>query len=41
MRWPIAIAVGFLVLFVCDFTFAYLAIQGMESPVASYREAKR
>jgi hypothetical protein len=41
MRWPVGIAIGFVVLFVCDFTFAYLAIHGMEQPVDSYREAKR
>lgn len=41
MRWPIGIAIGFVVLFVCDFTFAYLAIRGMEPTVQSYKESKR
>jgi hypothetical protein len=41
MRWPVGIALCFVVLFVVDFAFAYVAFHSAEPTVTSYREEKR
>jgi hypothetical protein len=36
MRWPIAIAIGFAILFLVDGIFIYLAVSTHEAPLPSY-----
>ena len=41
MRWPIGIAIGFVVVVALDFTFAYLAFHTEEATVGSYTRETR